>query len=199
MIPADFEAFFAAMAGAAAALVGLLFVAISVTPHRLVQAETRVESQTLAGSALVAFSNALVTSTIALIPGVNIGWAALPLGVGGVAFTAAQARALITDRAREGAGFGWIFLVLAMLVVFGWEVVAGIRLLLHQHSVGAVTTLAALLVASLTLGIGRAWRLVGMRDTGLAHSVTALLRGASEDGRPPGRGAEPSGGDSAPL
>jgi hypothetical protein len=36
----------------------------------------RVESQTLAGSALIAFINVLVVATIALIPDVNVGWAA---------------------------------------------------------------------------------------------------------------------------
>jgi hypothetical protein len=76
VVPGDFDGFFAAVAGASAALVRMLFVAISVAPQRLVEATTRAESQTLAGSALIAFINALVVATIALIPGVNVGWAA---------------------------------------------------------------------------------------------------------------------------
>lgn len=175
MIPADFEAFFATMAAAAAGLIGLLFVAISVAPHRLVEAETRVESQTLAGVALIAFTNVLVVSTVALIPRVDIGWITVPLGAGGVAFAAAQARELIRERHR---GYSRVLLVLGLVVVLGWQLVEGIVVFTDtRHDSGSITTIAALLVACLSIGIGRAWRLVGMRDTGLAHSLTTLVRG----------------------
>jgi hypothetical protein len=176
VIPGDFVAFFGAVAGASAALVGLLFVAISVAPHRFVEAETRSESQTLAGSALIAFTNVLVVATIALIPGVNIGWATAPAGLGGLVYAASRGRVLLAERGR-GHIAGWLAMVLGLLVVFGWELVEGVRLIRSHHDVGAVTTIAALLVASLTIGIGRAWRLVGMHDTGIARSVSTLLRG----------------------
>jgi hypothetical protein len=175
VIPGNFESFFAAMAGAAAALIGLLFVAISVAPHRLVEAETRVESQTLAGSALLAFSNVLVFSTVALIPDLTIGWLAIALGAGGLAFAASQGRALLAEHHH---GPRSALLVVGLIVVCGWEAVEGVLVEIDpHHDTSAISTIAGLLVGSLAVGIGRAWRLVGMRDTGLGSSLSRLLRG----------------------
>jgi hypothetical protein len=176
VIPDDFVAFFAAVAGASAALIGLLFVAISVAPQRLVETETRAESQTRAGSALIALMNVLIVATIALIPDVNIGWAAIAVGLGGLAYAAARGRVLLAERGAEHIA-SWLLMVVGLVVVFGWELVAGVRLLGSEHNPGAVTTIAALLVASLSIGVGRAWRLVGMHDTGIARSVSTLLHG----------------------
>jgi hypothetical protein len=162
------------MAGAAAALVGLLFVAISVAPNRLVEAETRLESQALAGSALLAFTNVLVFSTVALIPGVHVGWMAILLGVGGIAFALSRGRTFLGEAQR---GRGWVLLVVGMVVVFGWELVEGITLSIHPNDHSAVTTIAALLVGSLSVGVGRSWKLIGMHDTGLTTSIKTLVKG----------------------
>jgi hypothetical protein len=74
MLPDEYREFFIASAGAAAALIGLLFVAVSVSPDQARQATTRVQFQSRASAALLVFTNALVISLSALVPGVSLGW-----------------------------------------------------------------------------------------------------------------------------
>ena len=75
MIPSEeYREFFVAAAGAAAALIGLLFVAVSVFPERARQAQTQVAFHNRASAALLVFTNALVLSLAALVPGTTLGW-----------------------------------------------------------------------------------------------------------------------------
>ncbi len=51
MVPSAFTNFFVASAGAGGALVGLIFVAVSIAPEHIVQASAPVERQAVAASA----------------------------------------------------------------------------------------------------------------------------------------------------
>ena len=62
MLPADFHDFFVASAGATAALIGLLFVAISVSPDKLASKETGVYAEIHAATALLCFTDVLAVS-----------------------------------------------------------------------------------------------------------------------------------------
>ncbi len=64
----DFNNFFLALAGAAAALIGLLFVAVSVAPESIVQARAPVERRALATSVYTALLNAFIIALGALMP-----------------------------------------------------------------------------------------------------------------------------------
>ena len=83
MVPDAFGAFFAASAGVAGALIGLLFVAISVSP-RLDDPAHRVEMDVRAGVAFSALSDTLVISLCALIPGVNLALPAIVVSVAAI-------------------------------------------------------------------------------------------------------------------
>ena len=78
MIPAEFTNFFIASASAAAALVGLLFVAVSIAPEQTVTRKAPMERQAVTGSAFTALINAFFLSLVALVPHFNFGSIVVP-------------------------------------------------------------------------------------------------------------------------
>jgi hypothetical protein len=158
----------------AATLTGLLFVAVSVS-------ETHAKSHPVvrafrAAAALLAFINALAVSLFGLVPGNNIGYPAAILGVIGILFTAAGLRTIGALNAPQSPRRTQLALVAALLLTFGVELAYGIVLILNTHRAGAVATIGDVLIASLLLGIARAWELVGGWNAGIWSSI-ALLTG----------------------
>src|SRR5579864_5423913 len=78
MVPPEFLNFFIASTSAGAALVGLLFVAVSIAPEQMVTRQAPLERQAVAGSAFTALINAFFISLVALIPHINIGTVIVP-------------------------------------------------------------------------------------------------------------------------
>ncbi len=54
-----------------------------------------------------------------------------------------------------------VALILALLLLFGLQILFGIVLLIRPDGVGALADIGYVVVASLLIGIGRAWELVG--------------------------------------
>jgi hypothetical protein len=77
VVPVSFHDFFGGCASVAGALIGLLFVALSVSPEKLTGDDVRAEHQVRAGAAFSALVNTLVIALVALLP------AGLPLLLGG--------------------------------------------------------------------------------------------------------------------
>ena len=75
MVPASFETFFLATAGAGGALIGLLFVAISIHPQRTFGklAARGISDQQLAEATLLDVTQRLCHFGCALIPDINVG------------------------------------------------------------------------------------------------------------------------------
>ena len=174
MIPGDYRDMLVAIATSAGALTGLLFVALSVAPRRQRDLGPRVVRQIRAAAALLGFSNALSVSLFSLVPGTNIGYPSIALGVIGIAFTAAAMRSIITSPATAPQKRGQLSLITLLLMIFGTELIAGI-LALARPIDNPPDSIGYALVASLILGISRAWELVGDIDTGLMASITALI------------------------
>jgi hypothetical protein len=173
VIPADYRDLLVAIATSAGALTGLLFVALSVAPRRERDLGPRGIRQIRAAAALLAFSNALAVSLFSLVPGTNVGYPSLVLGVIGVAFTAAAMRSVLTSSATPARKRAQVGLISLLLLIFGTELIAGIVALTMPIS-SPPNAIGYALVASLILGISRAWELVSDIDTGLMASIAVL-------------------------
>jgi hypothetical protein len=177
MIDTDFQNFFLAIAGASAGLIGLLFVAVSVAPERVLGDHATGIHQIRASMALSSFVSTLVLALIALLPNSNIAWPATIIGVTGITYVANAARNLHTDVAGETRTRAAI-----LIAVFGLAMAyltsSGIRLLIDPRTHGAVTAAAVACIALIALGIDRAWELVGGRSTGVAARITDRIAGA---------------------
>lgn len=185
MIPEDYREFFVASAGSSGALIGLLFVAVSVFPDRAREATTRVEFQTRSSAALLVFTNALVLSLAALVPGASLGWWAILSAVVVLTFIAATIRLAVNGLRRSSADRGWAWLVCGLLAIAGFETYAGVRLVAAFDS-GALQTLCYVVIGDLVFGIARSWQLLGLRDTGMVASLRILTGRDREDPKPAG-------------
>jgi hypothetical protein len=195
MVPADIHDFFAASAGVAGALIGLLFVAMSVFGERITRAEASSQVHRIrANAALIAFNNSLAVSLFALIPGQKIGWTSLVVSILGLLFVAASLLSFVRLRlVRWGTLRDAVFLVF-LAVLFVIQLVSGIDVMRHPGDAGSVDTIAFLVVACFLIGIARAWELVGGPSIGLAHEVVALVR-SQEDARHSAAAAAAASGD----
>ena len=172
---------FAAIAECAAALTGLLFVAISVAPRRSQESGQAVIQQVRAAASLLAFTNALSVSLFGLVPNNGVGYPAISLAVIGILFTAAAARSIFASPAVQHLRRRQLGLIILLLLACGVELAAGIDLILNPQDSFPRDMISNVLVALLLIGIARAWELVGDRDTGIVASIAVLA------GRPPPR------------
>src|SRR5262249_54099058 len=154
-----------------------MVVAIPVAAGRLGEAEAGAQIHRVrAAGALTAFTNALVVSLFALIPGHNIGSAALVLAAGGLVFVTAALLSLIRRRqVRAGTLHDALFL-LALIVTFVVPLIQGGEVIAQPGGTGAVNTIAVLVIVCFLIGIARAWELIGGPSIVLRREVTALVR-----------------------
>jgi len=178
VVPADIHDFFLAAASVAGALIGLLFVAISVAAERLARDKAGAPVHRIrAGAALTAFTNALTVSLFALVPGQKIGPTAVAVSAAGLLFIGAVLLSLVRLRqVRWSTARDVLFLVgLAVMLVF--QLLEGIAVIAHPDNPGAVNTIAVLVVVCFLIGIARSWELIGGPSFGVRHELTALVRG----------------------
>lgn len=184
--------FFLASGSVAGALVGLLFVAISVSAERLARPDPDTQFHRVrAAAALTAFINALAVSLFALVPGHKIGPAAVVVGGGGLVFVLAALLSLIRlVRLRWGTLRDSLFLA-ALAVIFVIQLIDGAAVIGQPRSPDDVNTIAVLVVVCFLIGIARAWELIGGPSIALWPEVTAILRSRDRGGDDTG-GGEPA-------
>ncbi len=181
MIPEDFHDFFVAAAGVAGALVGLLFVAVSVTQERLAKEGESQIHRVRASAALTSFSNALAVSLFALIPGIGVGWTSAVVAILGMVFIAASLLSLIRLRAQHGSPPRDALFLAGQAVTLVIQLVAGISAIHSPDSTGDVRAIAIVVIVSFFIGVARAWELIGGPEIGLLHELRLLGRRDAAD------------------
>lgn len=185
MVPESFHDFFMGACGVAGALIGLLFVAISVTPAAVTHKAEHLEARLHAAAAMSAFLNSLLLSLLTLIPDIEIKPGVLTLSAVGIGSTvtlisiviiegvAPSSRQKVAMRRRARA-VAWLLLLGATYV---WQFVTGTQLVAGQPDAGHMTTQAVIIVVLFAIGVSRAWEMVGVRS----QKVFASLRAVGAD------------------
>jgi small-conductance mechanosensitive channel len=175
VVPSDFDQFFAATAAVAGALVGLLFVAISVAPARD-DPETRLEMDIRAGVAFSALVNTLAVGLFALIPGDSLGITVAVVGLVSISSCVALGIVLVRDEVPGPKRRHQLTFLVIQTLIFVYEVVLGVLLASRPHDLGLVRSVCILMIVLFLVGIARAWQLIGARDVGLFTEVARSLR-----------------------
>jgi hypothetical protein len=177
MVPAGLEDFFLSTATVAGSLIGLLFVAISVAGPRLAKAEVSGQIHRIrANAAFTSFTNALVVSLFSLIPGHKIGPTASILAVLGLVFVLAALLSLFRLRMLRWSILRDALFLFGLAYTFYIQLTSGLDVVSHPGDADAVENIAIVVVICFTIGITRAWELIGGPSIGLRQEVVALIR-----------------------
>lgn len=177
MAPVSYHEFFSGCASVAGALIGLLFVAISVSPARISGDEASIPHAITAATAFSALVNTLVIALVGLMPQGDIGSTAIALA--GVGFTSTAGLAFLLYRTREGRLRFAPFVPLAVpLILYGLQLANGIALEMSPYDVGRVDNQAVLSIIFFAFAIARSWRLVGIPDSDLVRALARAWREA---------------------
>jgi len=168
---AHYESFFIASAGASAAILGLLVVAVSVVNADDDNPTTRELRTVLAGSAFVALVDIFLVSIVALTGGsVDFGLSSLAMATVGLLAT----RRLI-PRAKRAGNFSRGFrarnvnIAFAAISVGGYSVqlVLAVALLTNTQSAALERALVLVIVVLYCSALGRTWVVTGINRRGM--------------------------------
>lgn len=175
MAPASYHAFFSGCASVAGTLIGLLFVAISVTPHKHLGTKAPLAFQVQAGVAFTTLIDTLIIALAALLPGTNLGTVAVLLAAVGISATLGMS--VLTLRERPARHQFWGLTIIPGLgLLYILQLHDGIGLLSHPGNAGAVHDQALLILVFFVIAIVCAWQMIGAQVTGLLAVLSTLMR-----------------------
>lgn len=195
MVPASYVGFLTASTQASAALIGLLFVSISLAPERVFGGKAEALRQAVALSAFTALANIFFISFATLIPGIPVG----------IIVTAIAAVAALQTLGLLALMRSWreskvlrrsLFLFFGSAAIYGGELAVGIELWISPSNTDALSGLLQIILGAYAIGLGRAWELLGAPRLGVIASVRAMFSGKAaaildESAKPDERPAPP--------
>ena len=175
MVPDALTNFFIASVGAGAALLGLLFVSVSISPEEKISANASIEKRIGAYAALTSLTNAFIISLVALIPG-TFDIFVLIFSVATFAITFQNSIELL--QSHDGPSKLALHLTLTLLSLFAYfaEGYSAVRLISNPRDSSPVYALTTLLVIVYVLSVVRAWELLGGTRRTPIHSLTTRLK-----------------------
>ena len=179
MVPAQFESFFVTSATVSSALIGLLFVSISITPERIFGPNAEATRQAQALSAFSALTNIFFISMAALIPEIRIGAVVAIIAVPSTLQTLGLLVLIPRWRAEKVVRRGALLLLVSALI-YGYEFAIGIRLWTVPSDTGALSGLLEVMLGAYAIGLGRAWELLGAPRLGWFGALTMVIRRVRE-------------------
>jgi hypothetical protein len=166
MVPSHFVSFFSVMGEGGAALLGLLFVAVSI--RRATGAPKELaEAVVLADATLFALADGFIVSMAALHPQLSVGYVALGMSAVGVWWAIHGLIHLRGVWMKNGSGDLRSFRLhvvvpnLTGLLLNTGQIVAAIRLAIRPEDDAAMGLLATVLLGYYSIALLRAWALVG--------------------------------------
>jgi hypothetical protein len=178
MVPGVYDAYFAAMATAAAALIGLLFVAVSVRDDTIFGPNAMPGGEALAITAFTGLVNSFVVSLLALIPKINIGEPAAIMAV-------ISSVAIVRLQRRLHTGRNLTVLAITLLT-YAAQFGLGVLLFVDPHS-DQLINLSIIVFVTLIVSLQRAWSLLKGKHLASAGG-TAVTGNRGDPTRGPGPG-----------
>jgi hypothetical protein len=179
MVPGVYDTYLATMATAAAALIGLLFVAVSVRDDTIFGPKAIPGGEALAITAFTGLVNSFVVSLLGLIPRTNIGEPAVIMAVIGIVAIVRLQRRLHTRR-------NWIVLGITLLA-YAAQLVFGVLLLVDPHDSDQLIQLCFIVFVTLIVSLQRAWSLLKGKHLASARGTAVTGDHNPPTGSGPGR------------
>lgn len=185
MVPADYQSFVVASTQASAALIGLLFVAITLAPERVFGEQADAGRQARALSAFTALANVFFISFTMLIPDVRVGIVVTLVGTVSSLQTLSLLF-LVPHWRSQRILWRSLFLFVGSLAIYGGELAVGLQLWVKPSDLGSLSGVLELILGAFALGLGRAWELLGAPRMGFGLLARLLDRLDRAPKPPPG-------------
>jgi hypothetical protein len=203
----SFTNFFTIMVGAGATIVSLIYIALAMRRGpAIVEGAKRPEEtsleETFADSLLMATLGGFVVSSLAILPGIRLGYVVLPIACLSLLLIARSTVRLLQARSEDPARERWQFRfksigpVLVACAVVVCQLCAAGELLRDPKDARAMLWLAISVVGYYGYVLLRSWMLIGGAQRGLRAvfdpAPPARRRTPPEHGAPPGEHEAPT-------
>jgi hypothetical protein len=168
VVPAAYSSFLVASTQASAALIGLLFVAVSIAPERVFGPGAQSTRKAMALSSFTAMANVFFVSFGSLIPDLAFGTIVVAAGIVAASQTLSLL-SLVGSWRAEGSQLRGIALFAISGGIYAFEIVIGLQLLYGTPDKALFTELETLMLGIFSIGLARAWELLGA-----PHSRSAI-------------------------
>jgi hypothetical protein len=153
VVPRSYLEFMITSAGAAGAMIGLLFVAISLRSELVFGPNAPPKVKTLASSSFTSLVNAFALAILAIIPSTNI-------GVGMVVLAVLCLYNTWVLHAKNNFANAQIRVLIVTTINYVAEFAGGVTLMVHQNEQWIVNGLCYVIFASFIIALNRAWALI---------------------------------------